>query len=387
MERLINALDGEHKLPEVPEYRLELKNMRGYSDHLYVQNFLPDYEDRFSKYKDIDHCNEGFLRRIHRPLAHNKKHITVNANVQSLEDLIKLSNDYPRNANIKYSIDLSGLHQTVPYLEKLNSFVGLTELKENLLDQLIYFMHENQDDYLHTVLYGPPGTGKTEIAKLLGLIYTKVGILKKGSFVKVTRSDFVAGYLGQTAIKTKKLVEDNLGGVIFIDEAYAMGNQEQRDIFSKEALDTLCESLSDHKNELMVIIAGYKEELDKCFFSYNPGLESRFAWRFEMKAYTPQELAAIFKKKMIEAKWHISENIKLESWFEENKDSFKNYGRDVENLISKCKICHFRRIFGAKENIHTLSAKDLEAGLVKFKQHHLDSNKNEKESTPNFMYT
>ena len=100
---------------------------------------------------------------------------------------------------------------------------------------------------------------------LLGKIYTKLGILSKGTFVKATRSDFVAGYLGQTAIKTRKLIEDNLGGVVFIDEAYAMGNEEKRDSFSKEALDTLCELLSDHKSELMVIIAGYKEELDKCF--------------------------------------------------------------------------------------------------------------------------
>ena len=182
-----------------------------------------------------------------------------------MEDLYKLADDYPPNDDVDYSIYMNGIHKIKPYLKELLSFVGLEELKENLLDQIIYFIHQPPDDYLHTVLYGPPGTGKTEIAKILGKIYSKLGILSKESFIKVTRSDFVAGYLGQTAIKTRKLIEENLGGVIFIDEAYALGNQEKRDSFSKEALDTLCELLSDYKDRLMVIIAGYKTELEQCF--------------------------------------------------------------------------------------------------------------------------
>ena len=260
-----------------------------------------------------------------------------------------MTEDYPLYRDVEYDINMEGLHKIKEYLIRLDAFVGLEELKENLLDQLIYFIHEKDDDYLHTVLYGKPGTGKTEIAMLLGKIYTKLGILNKGTFVKVTRSDFVAGYLGQTAIKTRKLIEENLGGVVFIDEAYAMGNEEKRDSFSKEALDTLCELLSDHKSELMVIIAGYKEELDKCFLVIIQVSESRFAWKFEISPYNAEELTQIFKKKINDASWFLDSNVNLASWIEERLEHFKSYGRDIENLFSKCKICHFRRVFGKKE--------------------------------------
>jgi SpoVK/Ycf46/Vps4 family AAA+-type ATPase len=119
------------------------------------------------------------------------------------------------------------------------------------------------NDYMHTVIYGPPGTGKTEVAKIIGKIYSNMGILGKNIFKKVTRSDLVAGFLGQTAIKTKDVIKESLGGVLFIDEAYSLGNNEKKDSFSKECIDTLCEALSDHKDNLMVIIAGYENELNE----------------------------------------------------------------------------------------------------------------------------
>ena len=102
---------------------------------------------------------------------------------------------------------------------------------------------------------------------------------EKKKFKKVTRSDLIAGYLGQTALKTQEVIKECLGGVLFIDEAYALGNEQKKDSFAKECIDTLCEGLSDHKENLMVIIAGYEKELQSCFFDYNQGLESRFSWR------------------------------------------------------------------------------------------------------------
>lgn len=387
MDLLINSLDN-HKNDNGERNRvIEVRKVSEFSGKIYESYFPSNYEDKFKPYDDLDKCNEGFIKKKKRPsVAFRKKKIKIEADIQSLSDIIKLVYDYPLHEDLKYDINMEGLHKIKPYLEELNKFIGLEELKENLLDQLIYFIHEKDDDYLHTVLYGPPGTGKTEIAKILGKIYTKMGILNKGTFIKVTRSDFVAGYLGQTAIKTRKLIEDNLGGVIFIDEAYAMGNEEKKDMFSKEALDTLCELLSDHKKELMVIIAGYKEELQKCFFSYNPGLKSRFAWQFEIKEYSSVQLSQIFEKKVKDARWILEEDIDIEKWFEEKMDFFKNFGRDVENLFSKCKICHFRRIFGSTMNKHILSMKDLENGFSKLSQHSGNS-ANEKEKHPAFMYT
>jgi SpoVK/Ycf46/Vps4 family AAA+-type ATPase len=391
---LVQALDIEEKKNNAMQKlkfnsccrKHKAKEIKKYTDEMFPYYFPDYYEKSFSVYLDLDRCDDGFSTRPRRRKRRLPKlQVDIDVNIEKLEDLVKLAENYPASENIEYSVELHGLYNIKYYLKDLLSFVGLEELKENLLDQIIYFMHHPPDDYLHTVLYGPPGTGKTEIAKILGKIYTKLGILRKGTFVKVTRADLVAGYLGQTAIKTKNLIEENRGGVIFIDEAYALGNQEKRDSFSKEALDTLCELLSDYKNDIMVIIAGYKKELESCFFSYNPGLASRFAWQFEIKDYTPEQLSLIFKKKVYDAGWVLDSDVGNEEWFKKNSEFFKNFGRDVENLFSKCKICHYRRVFGKKLGVRKLTQEDLEKGLEKAKK--FNGNDNKKELPPSFMYS
>jgi SpoVK/Ycf46/Vps4 family AAA+-type ATPase len=225
----------------------------------------------------------------------------------------------------------------------------------------------DNNDYLHTVIYGPPGTGKTEVAKIMGKIYSKLGILKKGLFKKATRSDFVAGYLGQTAMKTKDLIEECLGGVLFIDEAYALGNNEGKDSFAKEAIDTLCEGLSNHKNDIMVIIAGYEKELNDCFFSFNQGLESRFPWKFKTEDYKPEELKLIFKKQVLDSEWRIDDDELKDEWFNSKMKYFKHYGRDMETLFSKVKIAHGRRIFCNLEcEKKKLTVQDLDKGFESY---------------------
>ena len=386
MNKIVKSLDENYGIGQ-NKMTVNVTQVQNYCNSLFDDIYGAQYENIFKQYMDLDKCNEGFITPKNRTNSKLicKKTIEVKVKINTIEDLIKLTQDYPLYSDVEYDINIKGIHKIKEYLIKLNSFIGLDDLKENILDQIIYFIHnERDDDFLHTVLYGPPGTGKTEIAMILGNIYTKLGILDKGTFVKVTRSDFVAGYLGQTAIKTRKLIEDNLGGVIFIDEAYAMGNEEKRDSFSKEALDTLCELLSDHKQNLMVIIAGYKNELDKCFFSYNPGLQSRFAWQFQIHEYSPKQLSLIFNKKVTESKWFLDENVANEEWFTENINHFKNYGRDVENLFSKCKICHFRRSFGSKSKSHILTIVDLNDGFKKFIKHNSSNNV---ETRPSFMYT
>jgi SpoVK/Ycf46/Vps4 family AAA+-type ATPase len=218
---------------------------------------------------------------------------------------------------------------------------------------------------MHTVIYGAPGTGKTEAAKIMGKIYSKLGVLKKETFKKVTRSDLIAGYLGQTALKTQEVIKEALGGVLFIDEAYALGSSEKRDSFAKECIDTLCEALSDNKENLMVIVAGYEKELKDCFFAFNQGLDSRFTWRFKTDDYSAEDLHNIFIKKVRDIEWKIDEksNISVE-WFKKNKDYFKFYGRDIETFLSKCKIAHSKRVFCLPEiEKKNLVLKDLEKGF------------------------
>ena len=278
--------------------------------------------------------------------------IKIDVEINNIDDILKLIEMYPCDPRIQYNIDMNALHNIKEPLHEINNMIGMKELKISITGQLIYFiqkLHINSDatgDFMHTVVYGPPGTGKTEVAKLMGKIYSKLGVLSSGTFLKVTRSDLIAGYLGQTAIKTADVIKKALGGVLFIDEAYALGNSDKKDSFSKECIDTLCEALSDHKNNLMVIIAGYETELKECFFNYNMGLESRFTWRFKTEEYTGRDLYAIFKKKVADIGWTIHKgNDITHEWFDKNRDSFPYFGRDIESFLAKTKISHSKRVF------------------------------------------
>ena len=176
----------------------------------------------------------------------------------------------------------------------------------------------------------------------------------------------IAGYLGQTALKTKDVIKDSLGGVLFIDEAYSLGNNEKRDSFAKECIDTLCEALSDNKDSLMVIIAGYEKDLNECFFSYNDGLDSRFIWRFKVDDYVAEDLRDIFVKKVGDYGWKVDEELKVE-WFEKNMKYFKFFGRDMETLFTKTKIAHSRRVFCKPDDMKKkITMKDLENGFDMF---------------------
>ena len=297
----------------------------------------------------------------------------IDREINGLQDLLKLIEDFPMSPTIEYNINMQSIHNIKEPLNELNNMIGMNGLKDSVVDQIVYFvqnLHINKNalnpDFMHTCIYGPPGTGKTEIAKIMGKIFSSLGVLKKKYFKKVTRADLIAGYLGQTAMKTRDVIKDALGGVLFIDEAYALGNPEKRDSFAKECIDTLCEALSDNKDKLMVIIAGYEEDLKKCFFAYNQGLNSRFPWRFKTDDYKAPELNKIFQKKVKDAGWSLKEGLK-NSWFEDKMDSFPFYGRDMETLLAKIKIAHGRRVFCKPKDEKTkLIMKDIEKGYKMF---------------------
>lgn len=323
-----------------------------------------------------------------------KNKVNIVAEINNITDLLVLIDTYPLDKNTEYNINMKALHKIKKPLTELNNMIGMKDLKENIIDQIIFYIQNlhtlkselKGNDFMHTVIYGPPGTGKTEIAKLIGSIFSKLGILTKGTFKKVTRADLIAGYLGQTALKTRDTINDCLGGVLFIDEAYALGNEEKRDSFSKECIDTLCEALSDHKDNLMVIIAGYETDLNNCFFNYNQGLNSRFTWRFKTDEYSAEDLYKIFLKKVQENDWFIAENSEIDvKWFEKNKKYFKFYGRDIETLFAKTKITHSRRVFCLEPSVKKyLTIKDLDKGLEIFLKNE-DSNEKEREKTRNIL--
>lgn len=298
----------------------------------------------------------------------------IDVEINSIDDLLKIIEENEYSEDTEYNIDLQALIKIKEELVQLNSMVGLIDFKGQILNQLLYFIQNLhvgiESDYMHSVLYGPPGTGKTEIATILGKMYSKIGILKKNIFKKVNRSDLVAGYLGQTAIKTAKVIDECLGGCLFIDEAYSLANNYEGDSFTRECIDTLCESLSKHKGELMVIIAGYKEELKNSFFKANRGLDSRFIWRFYLEKYDFNELYQIFNKKVLENNWKlkIDEN-ELLHWFKTHFKHFKHFGRDIEQLFSYVKISHGRRIYGKKEEKKSIILDDMNKGFQQFEKH------------------
>ena len=311
--------------------------------------------------------------------------VDICCEVNCIADLIRLIDQHPVVENVEYNINMRALHRISEPLRKLDAMIGMDSLKERVVDQVIYFiqdLHKNEktkgdkgdkddkssgafNDYMHTVIYGPPGTGKTEVAQLIGSIFSRMGVLRKNRFKKVTRSDLIAGYLGQTAIKTADVIKECLGGVLFIDEAYALGSTDKRDSFSKECIDTLCEALSNHRSDLMVIIAGYEKDLNECFFSANPGLNSRFTWRFKIDDYTPAQLAKIYEKKVEDCGWSLCEPMRPD-WFESNMCYFKCYGRDMETLLSRTKIAHGRRVFCSSLEKRRLTHADLEKGMTVF---------------------
>ena len=332
------------------------------------------------------------LRRPPPPAEPDPIDIRLADSADPLGDLICAVENSSIAVDRQQGIDLGRLRTALPELRALHRMVGLKTLKKDIVDQIAYYAQDfhkvgsgDGTDYLHTVIYGPPGTGKTEVAKLLGGTFCKLGALQGTGFYKACRSDLVAGYVGQTAIKTRAVIDAALGGVLFIDEAYALGHTDKVDSFAKECIDTLCEALSVHRNNLMVVIAGYEEELESCFFSYNAGLKSRFVWRYGTDKYTPSELGRMFRGKVQEGSWGLKiEEEALDAWFEKHGKSFEGYGRDVDALVTKAKIAHARRMFGSGDASAQLTEADLDSGLKLFAR---NKGKDASRPPPMSMYT
>ena len=262
-------------------------------------------------------------------------------------------------------------------LEDFNSMVGLTAVKEeiNSLVNLLKVqkLREAQDMKVsgvskHMVFSGNPGTGKTTVARILADIYKNMGILKGGQLVEVDRSGLVKGYIGQTATRTQEVVSSALGGILFIDEAYTLNVGKGEGDFGQEAVDTLLKAMEDHRDDLIVIVAGYPDLMQE-FLASNPGLKSRFNKFIHFEDYTPEEQLKILKMNCKKQDYILSEAAEkvaldfFQKRFDSHPENFAN-ARDVRNYLEKAITNHASRVVDlkepTKEQLSTFEPEDLE---------------------------
>ena len=258
-------------------------------------------------------------------------------------------------------------------LAELDSYVGMDAIKtevRSLINMVQVYKLRREHDLpttdmsLHMVFSGNPGTGKTTVARIMSRIYHSLDILSKGQLVEVDRSGLVAGYVGQTAIKTQKVIEKAMGGVLFIDEAYALNGRSEND-FGQEAIDTILKAMEDHRDDLVVIVAGYTDLMDR-FIHSNPGLESRFNRFLLFDDYTTDEMVEIFRMQCKKGCYQLTEEARplIRDYIAEESadDSFGN-ARGVRNLFEHVLVAQNNRLAAmekiTREDLMTITADDV----------------------------
>ncbi len=262
-------------------------------------------------------------------------------------------------------------------LAQLDELCGLDKVKEDVkgLINLVKVRRLRQEAglpvppmSLHLVFMGNPGTGKTTVARLLAKIYHAVGVLSKGQLVEVDRSGLVAGFVGQTALKTQEVVDKALGGVLFIDEAYALANQDNPNDFGREAIEVLLKGMEDHRDDLIVIVAGYTDLMGD-FIHANPGLESRFNKYFYFEDYDGGQLAEIFRSVCKKNGYELDESADkaaaeaFQVMYDRRDENFGN-ARDVRNVFEAAVARQANRVAAIeapqKEDLMALIVADLD---------------------------
>lgn len=265
-------------------------------------------------------------------------------------------------------------------LKELEGYIGLENVKREVrslinIAQIYQKRRENNlpaaELSLHMVFSGNPGTGKTMIARLMARVYHSLGILSKGHLVEVDRSGLVAGYVGQTAIKTAKVLEQAAGGVLFVDEAYTLTASGGENDFGQEAVDTILKAMEDNRDDLIVIVAGYTE-LMQDFVESNPGLRSRFNRYLEFTDYTPEEMLQIFLGNCQKNCYELQEDARamLLSYFENmtaaGRRTFGN-ARGVRNVFERILSCQANRLARkeavSREDLMQILLEDITAAV------------------------
>lgn len=247
-------------------------------------------------------------------------------------------------------------------LEDLNKMIGLINVKQQVNNLITYQTIQkkrrergfnSEKNTLHMAFTGNPGTGKTTVARIVGHIYKQIGLLSKGHFIEVSRTDLIAGFQGQTALKVKKVIEAARGGVLFIDEAYSITENDHSDSYGRECLTELTKALEDYREDLVVIVAGYTEPMN-LFFKSNPGLRSRFNTFIEFGDYSADELLDILSSMCKKNDYELNNKLRdtIHEYFvsaTEHHDEYFANARLARNMFDNLVMNHAKRVILIKD--------------------------------------
>lgn len=257
--------------------------------------------------------------------------------------------------------ELDGLIGLAPVKELVREIAAFVEIqRRRAAEQLC-----TEPMALHMIFKGNPGTGKTTVARLIGRMFCALGVLPRGHLVECERADLVGEYIGHTAQRTREHIRKALGGVLFIDEAYSLARGGEKD-FGKEAIDTLVKAMEDHKDQLIVILAGYRDEMDY-FLMANPGLRSRFPIHVDFPDYSPEELFQIAQRMCQERQYRLSPSaaLRLKRLLAEGAAAtpYAGNARFVRNVIERAvrrqAVRLVRRRQVSRDDLVTLEAADV----------------------------